>query len=94
MSDLILGQPEPPRTRLGARFAVFGLVIVIVIGLLTTRLFYIQVVSGGYYSGLSQDQLSDTQPIPAARGAAIASWLAITPSSRARHARASMRPIR
>ncbi len=68
MSDYILGQPEPPRTRLGARFAVFGLVIVIVVGLLTTRLFYLQVVSGGYYSGLAQDALSTTQPIAAARG--------------------------
>ena len=55
MNDYILGQPEPPRTRLGARFAVFGLVIVLVVGLLTTRLFYLQVVSGGYYAGLSQD---------------------------------------
>ncbi len=68
MNDYILGQPEPPQTRLGARFAVFGLVIVIVVGLLTTRLFYIQVISGGYYAGLAQDQLSTTQPIAAARG--------------------------
>jgi penicillin-binding protein 2 len=68
MTDYILGQPEPPRTRLGARFAVFGLVMVLVVGLLTTRLFYIQVVSGGYYAGLAQDSLSTTQPMPAARG--------------------------
>jgi penicillin-binding protein 2 len=68
VNDYILGQPEPPQTRLGARFAVFGLVIVIVVGLLTTRLFYIQVVSGGYYAGLAQDQLSTTQPLSAARG--------------------------
>ncbi len=68
MTDYILGQPEPPRTRLGARFAVFGLIIVLVTGLLTTRLFYIQVVSGGYYAGLAQDAASTTQPITAARG--------------------------
>ena len=68
MSDYILGQPEPPRTRLGARFAVFGLIIVLVVGLLTTRLFYMQVVSGGYYAGLADDQASTTQPIDAARG--------------------------
>ncbi len=68
MTDYILGHPEPPRTRLGARFAVFGLVIVIVVGLLTTRLFYLQVVSGGYYAGLAQDALSTTQPLAAARG--------------------------
>src|SRR4051794_37171188 len=68
MNDYVLGQPEPPRTRLGARFAVFGLVIVLVVGLLSTRLFYLQVVNGGYYAGLSQDSLSTTQPIVAARG--------------------------
>ena len=32
MNDYILGQPEPPRARLGARFAVFGLIIVLVVG--------------------------------------------------------------
>src|SRR5436190_1104503 len=68
VNDYILGQPEPPRTRLGARFAVFAMVIVIVVGLLTTRLFYLQVVSGGYYAGLAQDALSTTQPLEAARG--------------------------
>ena len=68
MNDYILGRPEPPRTRLGARFAVFGLIVVLVVGLLTTRLFYIQVVSGGYYAGLAQDSLSTTQPLDAARG--------------------------
>jgi penicillin-binding protein 2 len=68
VTDYILGQPEPPRTRLGVRFAVFGLVIVLVVGLLTTRLFYLQVVSGGYYAGLSQDALGTTQPLSAARG--------------------------
>jgi penicillin-binding protein 2 len=68
MNDYVLGQPEPPRTKLGARFAVFGLVIVLVVGLLTTRLFYIQVVSGGYYAGLAQDAASTTQSMTAARG--------------------------
>ena len=68
MNDYVLGQPEPPRTKLGARFAVFGLVIVLVVGLLTTRLFYIQVVSGGYYAGLAQDASSTTQAMTAARG--------------------------
>ena len=36
-------------------FRGLRMVIVIVVGLLTTRLFYIQVVSGGYYAGLAQD---------------------------------------
>jgi penicillin-binding protein 2 len=64
----MLGQPEPPRARLGARFAVFGLIIVLVVGVLTTRLFYLQVVSGGYYAGLAQERQSTEQPIVAARG--------------------------
>jgi penicillin-binding protein 2 len=68
MSGLVLGQPDPPRTRLGARFAVFGLVVVLVVGLLTTRLFYLQVVQGGYYAGLAQDNLEATVPVPSARG--------------------------
>ena len=53
MTDYMLGQPEPPRARLGARFGVFGLVVVLVVGLLSTRLFYLQVVNGGYYIGLA-----------------------------------------
>jgi len=68
MKDYILGQPEPPRARLGVRFAVFALIIVLVVGLLTTRLFYLQVVSGGYFAGLAQDAQNATQPIAAARG--------------------------
>ena len=68
MNDYILGQPEPPRTRLGVRFGIFGLVVALVVGLLTTRLFYLQVVNGGYYAGLAQDAQSTDQPIRAARG--------------------------
>ena len=68
MTDYLLGQPEPPRSRLTARFGVFGLVIVLVVGLLTTRLFYLQVVSGGYYAGLAKANQSTEQPITAARG--------------------------
>jgi penicillin-binding protein 2 len=54
--------------RLGARFAVFGLVVAIVVGLLTTRLFYLQVVQGGYYAGLAEENLQQTRPIRSARG--------------------------
>ena len=68
MSDYTLGQPEPPRTRLGVRFGIFGLVIAIVVGLLATRLFYLQVVTGGYYSGLAEANRTTEQPIVAARG--------------------------
>jgi penicillin-binding protein 2 len=68
MSDLILGRKPPPRTRLGVRFAAFGLIVVLVIGLLTTRLFYLQVVQGGYYAGLSQENGRATIPLRSARG--------------------------
>jgi penicillin-binding protein 2 len=53
---------------LGARFAVFALVVVLVIGLLATRLFYLQVVNGGYFAGLAQNAGTTDQPITAARG--------------------------
>ncbi len=68
MTDLILGQPEPPRSRLGVRFAVVGLVVVLVVGLLTTRLFYLQVLQGGYYAALVDNSQSTTVPLPSARG--------------------------
>jgi penicillin-binding protein 2 len=68
VTDYVLGQPEPPRSRLGARFGVFGLVIVLVVGLLTTRLFYLQVINGGYYAGLAEQARTIEQPIRAARG--------------------------
>ncbi|HUE87830.1 MAG TPA: hypothetical protein VMO26_17295, partial [Vicinamibacterales bacterium] len=68
MTGYVLGQPEPPRARLGVRFGIFGLVIVMVVGLLSTRLFYLQVVQGGYYSGLAQENRSAVQPLRSARG--------------------------
>src|SRR6476469_1223741 len=68
MTDIMLGRKPPPRARLGFRFAVFGLVIVLVIGLLTTRLFYLQVVQGGYYAGLSQENQHAEIPLRSARG--------------------------
>lgn len=68
MTDMVLGRKPPPRSRLGFRFAVFGLVIVLVMGLLTTRLFYLQVVQGGYYAGLAQENRRTLLPLRSARG--------------------------
>ena len=68
MTDLTLGSKPPPRTRLGFRFAVFSLIVVLVVGLLTTRLFYLQVIQGGYYAGLSEENQRATIPLPAVRG--------------------------
>jgi penicillin-binding protein 2 len=68
MNDLVLGRRPPPRSSLSARFAVFGLVVVLVVGLLTTRLFYLQVVQGGYYAGLSQENQRSLLPLRSPRG--------------------------
>jgi penicillin-binding protein 2 len=68
MDDFSLSRKPPPRTRLGFRFAVFGLVVVMVVGLLTTRLFYLQVVQGGYYAGLAQENQRTLLPLRSARG--------------------------
>lgn len=64
----MLGQKPPPRSRLGVRFGVFGLIVVMVVGLLTTRLFYLQVVQGGYYAGLSQENQTQLEALRSARG--------------------------
>jgi penicillin-binding protein 2 len=68
MTDLILGRSPPPRNRLGVRFGVFVLIVVLVVGLLTTRLFYLQVVQGGYYAGLAQENKTSDVPMRSARG--------------------------
>src|SRR5512141_3046452 len=68
MSDYVLGRPEPPQNRLGVRFGVFGLIIVLVVGALTTRLFYMQAVQGGYYSDLAAQNQNKTIPIRSSRG--------------------------
>ncbi|HEY8135353.1 MAG TPA: penicillin-binding protein 2 [Candidatus Limnocylindrales bacterium] len=68
MADYVLGRPEPPQNRLGVRFGVFGLIVVLVIGALTTRLFYMQGVQGGYYTDLAEANQHRTLPIKSARG--------------------------
>jgi penicillin-binding protein 2 len=50
------------------RFGVFGLIVVLVVGALSTRLFYMQAVQGGYYNDLAQRNLHQTLPIKSARG--------------------------
>ena len=68
MSDYLLGRPEPPQKRLGVRFGVFGLIVVLVVGALTTRLFYMQAVQGSYYSGLAAQSQNKTIAIKSSRG--------------------------
>ena len=60
---------ERPRTaRLLPRFALFGLVVVLVLSTLTVRLFYLQVSSGGYYQGQAAANMTVLQAIPSSRG--------------------------
>ncbi|HUP82815.1 MAG TPA: penicillin-binding protein 2, partial [Candidatus Limnocylindria bacterium] len=68
MTDYVLGRPEPPQNRLGVRFGVFGLIVVLVVGALSTRLFYMQAVQGGYYSDLADANQHKTLPIKSSRG--------------------------
>jgi penicillin-binding protein 2 len=54
--------------RPGSRFLIFGLATILAIGGLTTRLFYLQVVSGGAFAALSQGNREVDQAIPSTRG--------------------------
>jgi penicillin-binding protein 2 len=50
------------------RFLVFGLAGILAIGGLTTRLFYLQIVSGGEFAALSEGNRTTFQAIPSSRG--------------------------
>jgi penicillin-binding protein 2 len=67
MTEPVLGGP-PPRGRLLPRFIVFGIVAVLVIGTLATRLFYLQVANGGYYQDLATNERYVSVSTPSARG--------------------------
>ena len=51
-----------------SRFLVFGLVVVLAVGTLTARLFYLQITSGTELSAISTRQRTVDEPIPAPRG--------------------------
>jgi penicillin-binding protein 2 len=55
-------------SRPGSRFLFFALAAILAIGGLTTRLFYLQVVSGGQFAALSQGNRTVAQAIPSSRG--------------------------
>jgi penicillin-binding protein 2 len=60
------GRPE--RDRRVMRFVAFGLIVVIAVGGLTARLFYLQIANGAEYASLSQRNRAVLQPIVASRG--------------------------
>ncbi|MBA2757380.1 MAG: penicillin-binding protein 2 [Chloroflexi bacterium] len=66
MSTLMDGGPVEAR-RL-SRFLVFALIVVVGVGALTARLFYLQVSNGRQYATLSTRNRTVLEPIPAPRG--------------------------
>jgi penicillin-binding protein 2 len=67
MTDIELGKTST-RNRLIVRFGVFGLIVVLVVGLLATRLFYLQIARGGYYAGLAYENQVALRPLRSTRG--------------------------
>jgi penicillin-binding protein 2 len=51
-----------------SRFLVFGLVVVLAVGTLTARLFYLQISNGSEFTAISNRQRTVDEPIPAPRG--------------------------
>src|SRR3954463_16703095 len=66
MTPYLDGRSTPSRP--GSRFLIFGLAVVLALGGLTTRLFYLQVVSGGQLSALTVGNREVAQAIPSTRG--------------------------
>jgi penicillin-binding protein 2 len=62
------GRPVAPPTRRLSRFIVFALVVVLGIGGLTARLFYLQITNGSEFAALSTQQRSVLEPIQSPRG--------------------------
>lgn len=58
----------PVEARRLSRFLVFALIVVVAVGALTARLFYLQVSNGRQYATLSTRNRTVLEPIPAPRG--------------------------
>jgi penicillin-binding protein 2 len=59
---------RPPAARPGSRFLIFGIAAILAIGGLTTRLFYLQIVTGGQAAALDQGTREVEQSIASSRG--------------------------
>src|SRR5689334_6301572 len=66
MTPLFDSRPTPARP--GSRFLVFGIAVILAVAGLTTRLFYLQVVSGSQFAAQSQGNREVDQSIPSTRG--------------------------
>jgi len=62
-----LGDRTAPERRF-SRYLVFGLAVLLGVGTLTARLFYLQITNGTEYSAISNRQRTVLEPIPAPRG--------------------------
>ena len=67
MNTYLDGRREPATSRL-SRFLVFGIVVVLAMGGLTARLFYLQVVNGGQFAALATANRTVIESIPSTRG--------------------------
>lgn len=63
-----LFEAGPPRQRLIYRFGVFGLVVILIVGVLATRLFSLQVAGGAPASGRAVEGRLTLQPLRSPRG--------------------------
>jgi penicillin-binding protein 2 len=59
---------KPLSTRRFSRYLVFALVVVLAVGTLSARLFYLQITNGTEYTAISNRQRTVDEPIPAPRG--------------------------
>jgi penicillin-binding protein 2 len=59
---------QPRAVRSLSRFLAFGLVVVLAVGGLTARLFYLQIVDGGRFAALATHNRTVLEAVPAPRG--------------------------
>ncbi|MFL5749216.1 MAG: penicillin-binding protein 2, partial [Chloroflexota bacterium] len=61
-------EKQRERPRPFSRFLVFGMAVIIGMGTLGARLFYLQIVSGGDLAALAEGNRTALEPIPSSRG--------------------------
>jgi penicillin-binding protein 2 len=66
VSTYLDGRTAPERRF--SRFLVFGLAVILALGTLTARLFYLQITNGTEFAAISNRQRTVDEPIPAPRG--------------------------
>ena len=67
MNTYLDGRPAAPARR-SSRFLVFGLIVILGVGALTARLFYLQIATGSEYAALSTSNRTVLEPITSPRG--------------------------